>query len=181
MKDHYVWPGAHHLDRATAPPSCHGVFIDSFFLERISDEWDFRGSAMANDKKLIWRHCVTESELPLFPKRKGILTSGTEQLVRSHQNLYTVSLFVFCRKSYMHARRKWSLSSSLRSSFRNSGDLWMRQPVIQLQGNPDNQETYRYCRYCYRMPSTGEFCSKQEMDSWQTKNRLRLNSCHVKF
>ena len=22
----------------------------------------------------------------------------------------------------------------------------MRQPVIQLQGNPDNPETYRYCR-----------------------------------
>ena len=54
-------------------------------------------------------------------------TSGTERLVRSHQNLYTASLFVFCRKSYMHLRRKWSLCSFLCSSFRNSGDLSVSQ------------------------------------------------------
>ena len=47
--------------------------------------------------------------------------------MRSHQNLYTVSLFVFCRKSYMHVRLKWSLNSCLRSSFRNSGDLSVSQ------------------------------------------------------
>ena len=50
--------------------------------------------------------------------------------MRSHQNLYTVSSFVFCRKSYMHVRRKWSLSSSLRSSFRNSGDLLVSQQLL---------------------------------------------------
>ena len=71
MKDHYVRPGAHHLGCATAPRSCHGVFIDSFFLERISNEWDFHGNAMANDKKLIWRHCVTESDWAFASQKKG--------------------------------------------------------------------------------------------------------------
>ena len=40
------------------------------FLDRIYIEWDSRGSAIANHKKLI---DVTGPELPLFHRRKGVL------------------------------------------------------------------------------------------------------------
>ena len=36
----------------------------------------------------------------------------------------------------------------------------MRQPVIQLQGNPDNQETYRYFRY--NNPRKKVLCQKRK-------------------
>ena len=44
-------------------------FHRPIFLDRISQEWDSRGSAMSNHMKLIWRHCVTGPELPFFHKR----------------------------------------------------------------------------------------------------------------
>ena len=48
-----VASGADEFEHATPLYFCHGVFIDRFFLDRISQEWDSRGSAMSNHKKLI--------------------------------------------------------------------------------------------------------------------------------
>ena len=64
--------GAHHLEHATTPPSCHGVFIDWFIFRSNFHEWNSRGSAMTNHKKLIWPRYFAEPELPSFHKRKGI-------------------------------------------------------------------------------------------------------------
>ena len=40
------------------------------FLDRISHLQDSRGRTTTNHKKLIWRHCITEPELPFYHKRK---------------------------------------------------------------------------------------------------------------
>ena len=65
--------GAHYLESATTPHSCHGIFVDWLIFRSISPASDSHGRTTTNHEKPIWRHCVTELKLLFFQKRKGIL------------------------------------------------------------------------------------------------------------
>ena len=111
----------------------HYIAVTAFsetdlFLDRISLEWDFHGSAITNHE-----HCVTGPELSFFHKRKGVLK---------------IDQFVKCRDIdlvwKLHAPTNRLLLPLIRSNlFSTSGGIFT---LINFHGIP----VYHYVYFIWR-------------------------------